>query len=156
MKFPSSRAAYLYERDPSDHVGIKEAGIAWAGLYMRGPDMGGEILVQQDDGFIQYFDYDNDEEIRKAWLNFERSLEIRKPTFYDAHCIFEFAGRWWWMSPTTLREGNEDEIVWSFIQHFESKRDAVIAMFGDNEYDIEEYWLWDGTKWLLVDAPEEE
>lgn len=80
-KFQSEDARRLYGlAEPNDQVGSSSEGVGWAGLYLTaGSQAGGTILVENTDGFVDMHVYDTEEELKKSWAEFEKTLDIRTP-----------------------------------------------------------------------------
>lgn len=79
-KFQSQDAEDLYSlAEPNDQVGSSSDGVGWAGLYLEDGEPGGKILVENNDGFVDLHVYSSEAELKSAWIEMEKTLDIRTP-----------------------------------------------------------------------------
>ena len=71
-KFPSEKAETLYSEVPDDEAGDSSEGVGWAGLYRE--KVGGYILFESPDGFVDIESYDSTEELMRRWAEVEEEL----------------------------------------------------------------------------------
>lgn len=93
-KFPNPAAEWLYQQTADDQVGSSSEGLGWAGLYLKPSDTAhfigihAVILFEATDGSVDMFTYDTEDEMREAWLTFERSLDVAHPNVHEEIIIW--------------------------------------------------------------------